>query len=149
MRALTIFILVALAGFQVSCASGEKQAPNDPGPEAERRAALVAAQQFLALVDGAAIDQTYELVASSRKARTDGPAWEAAVAELRHASGKVLSRELRGYGYMGNVPDAPPGTYFVIEYRALFSSRLWLEKIVVSHEPDGWRIADYSLTRVS
>ena len=130
-------------------AEQEKQSPNNPGPEVERRAALVAAREFLALVDGGAIDQTYGLVASSLRATTDGPAWETRVGQLREASGKVLSRELRSYGYMGEVPDAPPGSYFVIEYVAMYGARIWLEKVVVSQEPDGWRIAGYFLGKMT
>jgi len=149
MRALVVLILLVLAGSQISCAPGEDQAPDNPGPEAERHAALSVAQQFLALVDGGAIAQTYQLLASSLKARTDGPAWEAMVGGLRDAAGKVVSRELRTYGYMGKTPDAPSGTYFVIEHKTMFGVRIWLEKVVVSHEPDGWQIAGYSLTRMS
>ena len=149
MRAIIIFILLVVAGSQVSCTSGEKKSPNNPGPEAERRAALATAQEFLALVDGGAINQTYGLVASSLKATTDGVAWESRLNELRGAAGTILSRELRDYSYMGEVPDAPPGPYFVIEYLAMYGIRIWLEKVVVSQEPDGWRIAGYFLGKMT
>jgi hypothetical protein len=148
MRTLIIFILLALAGSQVACSSGEEKAPVNPGPEAERREALDAAQQFLALLDGDAFEESYALVASSLKAGMDRPTWEATVGGRRHAAGKVLSRELRTYGYMGDATPVPPGTYFVIEYNALFGTHLWLEKVVVSQEPDGWRIAGYFLSKM-
>jgi hypothetical protein len=149
MRAIMIAILLVVLGSQVSCSSGEKRSTNSAGPEVERRAALVVTEQFLALLDGGAIDQTYGLVASSLRATTDGAAWEARLGGLREAAGTVLSRELRSYGYMGEVSDAPPGAYFVIEYTAMYGARIWLEKVVVSQEPDGWKIAGYFLGKMT
>ena len=112
--------------------------------EAER-AAVAAAQNWLALLDRGRYAETWQQA---------GPVFQAAVAEGdsvatlgndRRLLGELLSRKLKSGKLTKELPGAPDGPYVVMEFETSFANRkAAVETVTFKLEKDGrWKAAGY------
>ncbi|GAB4332491.1 MAG: DUF4019 domain-containing protein [Desulfobulbaceae bacterium] len=109
------------------------------------RAALAAAEDFLALVDTARYAESWDEAATFFKAQVPRDEWVRQISSLRPAFGKVLERRLKSARRETSLPGAPDGLYIVIQYDTTFENkRKAVETITPMRENDGqWRVSGY------
>jgi uncharacterized protein DUF4019 len=108
-------------------------------------AAQVAARSWLSLVDRARYGESWDSAAGVfRKAMTK-PAWEAAARQARTPFAALGSRKLLGASFQTRLPNAPPGEYVVLQYRAEAKGGRWaVETVTPTKDADGtWRVSRY------
>ncbi len=139
---------LALVFFALGLGScGRDDVFREEGPEALRAEALDFADTFLAALDRGAFADTWPMVATSIQLRTGEEAWMDGVRAARSAVGPVTERSLLRAGYRDTMADAPPGSYFVIEYDTTFGDTEAIERVVCFHEgAQEWRSAGYFVT---
>lgn len=109
------------------------------------KAATYAAQQWLALVDAGHYGESWESSATFFQQKVGKQDWESTMASVRAPFGKLVSRQFKSASYETNLPGAPAGKYFVIQYRTRFAdSPALIETITPMQEPNGqWRVSGY------
>ena len=62
----------------------------------------------------------------------------------RQPFGRVSSRVFIGSAYTQKLTGAPDGQYESILFRTSFAHKaVAAERVILSREPDGWRVVDY------
>jgi hypothetical protein len=107
--------------------------------------AMREAEQWLALVDAGDYGESWERAAAAVRAETPRLQWEVALQELRAKLGGVVRRKLRSAIYARDIPGAPAGEYFVIQFDTAFATRpLAVETVTPVRQKDGrWRVSAY------
>ncbi|MDD5201068.1 MAG: DUF4019 domain-containing protein [Terrimicrobiaceae bacterium] len=119
-------------------------APSPPATGAER-AAVAAAETWLASIDaGKFVESWTDAAALFRKAVTQ-PQWTAALESVRTPLGRLRSRALHSARTHTNLPGAPDGDYVVMQFDTTFANKSSaVETVTFILEPDGqWRAAGY------
>jgi hypothetical protein len=113
--------------------------------QAGEKAAIEAANQWVALVDAGKYPQSWDNAAGYFKGAVKRDQWEASLSAARKPLGRVLSRNLKATQYATRLPGAPDGEYVVIQYATSFEGkRSAIETITPMREKDGkWRVAGY------
>jgi hypothetical protein len=113
--------------------------------QAEQKAAVEVANQWVALVDGGNYAQSWDHAASYFKGAAKKYQWEASLSAGRKPLGRVLSRKVKAKQYTTTLPGAPDGHYVVIQYETSFEGKASaIETITPMREKDGkWRVAGY------
>ena len=134
---------ILVAGLTALVLLGCQSAGN---PEYEK-AAVVAADQFVELIDNNQYDQTWDLAADTFKKSGTKEEWLVMLHVVRLPLGKALSRTLKLAEYRTRLPGADPGEYVVVQYETDFENKKEItETITRMLEPDGqWRISGYYL----
>jgi hypothetical protein len=155
-RARAVFMVLALA---CGCAQ-EKPAsfPPTPAPApapqpattsepppSNEKAAQLAAEGWLALVDAGNYPQSWTEAAAVFKGAIDQPGWAKAIGGTRGPLGKVVSRTVKSAKYATSLPGAPDGEYVVIKFDASFANKQSaVETVTPMKQPDGrWRVSGY------
>lgn len=109
------------------------------------RSAIAATQNWLALIDDGDAAESWNQAASLFKAAVSLEQWQKSLAAARVPLGKVVSRSIKSTHYVEELPGAPDGKYFVIEYDTSFEKkRQGTETIVPMMDEDGeWRVSGY------
>ena len=123
------------------CLLGSTAAP----AETKEVAALQAARDWLAIVDAGHYDESWFKAARYFKSAVNKEQWRQAVAGVRQPLGKVLARELNSKTYATELPGAPDGEYFVIQFNTAFEKkRAAIETVTPMLEAGGkWSVAGY------
>ena len=114
-------------------------------PTAKDHAAIVAAEQWLALVDAANYATNWQTAAEYFKGAVTQEQWQQALQAGRTPLGKTISRGLITKTYQTTLPGAPDGQYLVIQYQTSFEhKKSALETVTAMLDKDGeWRVAGY------
>ncbi|MBT3194618.1 MAG: DUF4019 domain-containing protein [Verrucomicrobia bacterium] len=113
-------------------------------PEAES-AAVEAAQEWLALVDGEHYGESWDAAAGFFQGAVQKAQWLQAMESTRKPFGTNLARELKSTRYRTTLPGAPDGEYVIIQFRASFENKQSaVETITPMLGDDGeWRVSGY------
>lgn len=107
--------------------------------------AVAAAQEWLALIDKGESSESYERAASLFKSAVSPEQWRSSLAAAQAPLGRPLSRSLKSSLYAEELPGAPDGKYYVIEYDTAFERKKnGTETVVPMLDADGtWRVSGY------
>ena len=135
-RMLLCLSLIAIVGC-VGCSTSSN-------PDAEK-AAVAAAESWLALVDGGNYAGSWEGAAEFFKASVGQDQWVQTMETARKPFGKNISRKLKSKRYSKSLPGAPDGEYVVIQFEASFENKKSaIETITPMLDKDGkWRVSGY------
>lgn len=111
---------------------------------AKRIAAEESAWSWLALVDRGDYGQSWQEAASFFKSKVSKADWETALQRVRAPLGAASSRTLADSVYQTDLPNAPKGEYFIIQYKTGFASGPVIETVVPMLDKDGkWAVSGY------
>jgi hypothetical protein len=129
MRALLIALLLAL-----SAAAQEKA----------EKAAQKSAEQWLALVDAANYDESWNQAAEVFKSKVTQDSWKQQVSAVRNQTGKLKSRKLKSAKFTDSLPGAPAGNYVILQFDSSFNAGPAIETVVLMEQNDNsWKVAGY------
>ena len=133
-----VVIIVCLAFLFLSCQSIFAD-------QTKKEAALIAAKNWLALVDREKYAASWQDAAAYFKRAVSEDQWTQSMAAYRRPLGKVLSRTLASQNYTRTLPGAPDGEYVVIQYRTSFERKAAsIETVTPMLDTDGvWRVSGY------
>jgi hypothetical protein len=125
----------------------QDQAPDSAGPAVA--AAQLAARAWLSLVDGARYGVSWDSAANLFRRAVTRSAWEDAVREARTPFNPLGNRTLLGASFQTRLPNAPPGQYVVLQYKAQSGSgKPVVETVTPMKDEDGhWRVSGYYIRR--
>lgn len=126
--------------FSTACGSGGEAAR-----EMSQRAARLAAEGWGSLIDAGRYEDAWTESAAMARTSIDRERWIAELRKARASMGELQSRILKDASYSKQLPNAPSGVYYVIQYQSIFVNRLSAnETLVMVLEADGrWRVAGY------
>jgi hypothetical protein len=109
------------------------------------QAAQDAAQAWLELVDKGEYGQSWENASSLFRKSVSKEQWIAAAKAAREPLGRLVSRSLRSSQFATELPGAPDGEFFVLQFQASFENkRSAVETITPMRDEDGtWRVSGY------
>jgi hypothetical protein len=107
--------------------------------------AVAAAQGWLELIDRGDSSESYDRAASLFKSAVSLEQWRSSLAAAQAPLGRPLSRSLKSSRYAEELPGAPDGKYYVIEYETAFERKKnGTETVVPVLDGDGvWRVSGY------
>jgi hypothetical protein len=107
--------------------------------------ALAAARAWLELIDGGDSSGSYERAASLFRSAVSLEQWQSSLAAAQAPLGRPLNRSLKSSRYAEELPGAPDGKYYVIEYDTAFERKKnGTETVVPMLDEDGvWRVSGY------
>ena len=113
--------------------------------EAKERAALAAAEQWLAAVDDGQYAATWKEAASYFRSAVSRDDWEQSMEAVRKPLGKRVSRTVKSAAYTTALPGAPDGEYVVIHFDTVFEHKAAaVETVTPMLDKDGkWRVSGY------
>ena len=134
----TVVVTICLAFLILSCQSAFAE-------QAKKEAALTAAENWLALVDGGEYTASWQDAAGYFKGAVSEDQWTQSMTAFRRPLGNVLSRTLASQHYAKALPGAPDGEYVVIQYQTSFEGKASsIETVTPMLDTDGvWRVAGY------
>jgi hypothetical protein len=112
---------------------------------AKENAAVLAAQQWLAIVDGEEYAKSWEEAAEYFKGAVAQEQWEQSLQGVRKPLGKVISRKIKSKTCVTSLPGAPDGEYVVIQFETSFENKeSAVETVTPMKDADGkWRVSGY------
>ena len=135
-----IFIVASLISIflTVGCESPKSN------PEAEQ-AAIKAAQDWLALIDGQDYSKSWDEAAEVFKGAVPQEKWVEMAQGVRGPLGVLEAREVKSSKYQTSVPGGPDGEYVIVQFQASFENkRSAVETVTPMREKDGsWRVSGY------
>ena len=113
--------------------------------EPDTKAARVAADTWLSLVDAGNYAQSWETAATFFKSAVPSEKWQAAAKTARTPFGAFKSRILKSATMATALPGAPDGEYVVFDFDAAYEKKAAAaERVTVVREKDGsWRVVGY------
>ena len=112
---------------------------------AEEKAAIVAAEKWLALVDGGEYAKSWDEAADYFKKAITKDQWTQTIKGVRPPIGKMISRKVESSTYATSLPGAPDGEYVVIIFNTSFENKKSaIETVTPMKDKDGkWRLSGY------
>jgi hypothetical protein len=131
------------AGDQAQSAEGESSTGSST--ESSEKAAVSAAESWLALVDAAKYAESWDAAATPFKAAVKQSDWAAMAAPVREPLGQLVARRLRSAEYKTSVPGAPEGKYVIIVFDTDFEKKPQaVETVTPMQDADGsWKVSGY------
>ena len=119
--------------------------------EASEVAALRAAHDWLAVVDGGDYEESWSAAAAYFKGAIGQAQWAQALNGVRRPLGAVLARDRNSATHATELPGAPDAEYVVAQFTTAFENkRAAIETVTPMLDDDGvWRVAGYFINRVS
>ena len=110
-----------------------------------QKAALEGSQSWLAFVDMSNFDESWNHAATLFKSVVSQEQWRASLEAAQKPMGKAVSRAFKSAQYAEELPGAPDGKYFVIEYETAFEQKKrGTETVVLMMDKDEqWRVSGY------
>jgi hypothetical protein len=145
MRKATFALILMFATLSVTAFAQDEKPPEDK--ESEVAAAILAAEDWLAVVDSAGWVQSYTDAAQFFKSSVAEDVWIKQIRGVRMPLGRVDSRSLMGSQYAASLPGAPDGEYVVLRFKTTFENKdEAVETVTPMKDPDGqWRVSGYYL----
>jgi hypothetical protein len=114
------------------------------GPS-EEKAAVKAAQDWLALIDSGKYAASWTESAQLFRKAVVADLWAEQVKGVRGPFGKVLKRTVKSKNYSKTLPGAPDGEYVVIQFETSFENKKdAVETVTPMRDKDGkWRVSGY------
>ena len=114
------------------------------GPEKEK-AAVVAAQKWLALIDAGNYADSWKEAAGYFRAAVNQEKWEQSLQAVRTPLGEIISRKVKSISYQTSVPGTPDGEYVIIHFQTSFQNKKTaIETVTPMLDKDGqWRVSGY------
>jgi hypothetical protein len=107
-------------------------------------AAVNAAKEWLALVDGKDYKKSWQEAAPIFKERVKEEQWSELVAAVRKPLGKMESRKLISAVHKTSLPGVPDGEYVVIQFKTKYSEKRESVETITPMKVDGkWRVSGY------
>jgi hypothetical protein len=113
--------------------------------DAKTTKAIIAAEEFLLLVDTSQYAQSWDVASSFFKSQVPKETWVKQISSVRPAFGKVINRQILKAKYMTQLPGAPDGQYVILQYDTTFENkRKAVETITPMLDKDGkWHVSGY------
>ena len=112
--------------------------------EEKKAAAKQAALEWLALVDTAQYEMSWQDAASLFRTQVDTADWVKAVTAARGPLGELVTRNLVSATYATTLPGAPDGEYVVLQFQSAFDNKAQAVETVTPMLDEGqWRVAGY------
>jgi hypothetical protein len=114
----------------------------DSGKE---KAAVAAAEKWLATIDEGDYSQSWKEAADYFKAAVSREQWEQSLQAVRKPFGKIISRKVKSATFTTTLPGAPDGEYVIIQFDTSFEhKKSAVETVTPMREKDGhWRVSGY------
>ncbi|MBA4371818.1 MAG: hypothetical protein C0402_03025 [Thermodesulfovibrio sp.] len=114
------------------------------GPS-EEKAAVKAAQDWLALIDTEKYAESWTESAALFRSAVTAAQWSGQVKGVRVPLGRVMKRTVRSKNYSKSLPGAPDGEYVVIQFETSFENKKnAVETVTPMLDKDGrWRVSGY------
>jgi hypothetical protein len=111
----------------------------------KEKAVLLAAEEWLALVDGGDYGASWNEAARYFQQAVAKERWEQSLQTARKPLGKLLFRKVKSRTYRTLLPGAPEGQYVVIQFESSFENMTSaVETVTPMREKDGqWRVSGY------
>jgi hypothetical protein len=132
-------ILPVCLGFLLMAGVAGAQAPE------KEKAAITAAEQWLALVDAGNYAGSWAEAAGYFKNAVTQEKWVQSLKAVREPLGKLISRQVKSTTYATSLPGAPDGEYVVIQFETSFENKKSAtETVTPTLEKDGkWRVSGF------
>lgn len=115
------------------------------GNAVKEKAAISAAEKWLAMIDEGKYAESWQEAASYFKNAVSQKQWEQSLQGVRTPLGKVVSRKVLSASYTTSLPGAPDGEYVVIQFTTSFlAKKSATETVTPMIDKDGkWRVSGY------
>jgi hypothetical protein len=134
----------SLLGIIVACLPLLAAASQQPIDNADERAAVAAAKEWLSMIDAANYRVCWQRTHPSFREDISAENWAWAINQVRKPLGEVVSRELKQAKFTRDLPDAPSGEYVLIEFSTEFAGKPdRTETIVPVKAGKQWVISGY------
>lgn len=113
----------------------------------EEKAAINAADAWLAIVDSGAYEDSWRNAADFLKEAVAQDKWVETMTTVRKPMGALIWRKVKSTQYRTMMPQALKGRYLLIDYEASFANRKSVvESVTQMMGKDGkWRVGGYHL----
>ena len=117
----------------------------DAGDLEKKKAAVVAAEEWLTMVDDGKYVESWNEAAQYFKNTIKQEQWEQSLQAVRNSLGKLISRKIKSKTYMTSLPGAPDGEYVVIQFETSFENKKSaIETVTPMMDRDAkWRVSGY------
>lgn len=142
LRRTSLFMSIALGLVAISMAAADEE---NKAQEAKTKAAVAAAEKWLAFVDEGKSAESWKESAELFRNAVTTEQWEQALKVARGPLGKLVSRKLKNATYATSLPGAPDGEYVVIQFDSSFDNKKEaVETVTPMLDQDGdWRVSGY------
>jgi hypothetical protein len=115
------------------------------GSQGKARAAVSAAERWLAMVDEGRYSESWMEAASYFRSAVKQEQWEQSMRAYRKPLGKLVSRTVKSQAYKTALPGAPDGEYVVVQFETSFENKKQsIETVTPMLDRDGkWRVSGY------
>ena len=142
-RALLLLTCLSFGLFE-GCAMQRSLSRSLTEKRVREKEARAAAEHWLELVDAANYPAAYLLELQRLRAATTEEQFVRSMEARRQPFGRVSSRVFIGAAYTRKLTGAPDGQYESILFRTAFAHKsAAAERVIMSHEAEGWRVVDY------
>lgn len=119
--------------------------PAMAGQADKEKAAVAAAEKWLALVDGGKYAASWDAAAGYFRNAVSPGQWDQSLTAVRKPLGRVLSRKVAGKTFATSLPGAPDGEYVVIRFTTSFERKKAAVETVTPMLDEGgqWRVSGY------
>lgn len=113
--------------------------------DAQLRAAIGAAQQWIAFVDQGQYAESWSAAGSLFQSTMQQQQWVQALTGARTPNGTVVSREVAGSELRSNLPGAPAGQYALVSFATNFQNKPdVIETVILVDEGGQWKVVGYT-----
>ena len=113
--------------------------------DAQLRAAIGVAQQWIALVDQGQYAESWAATGRLFQSSMQQPQWVQTLTGARTPLGTVVSREVAGSEIRESLPGAPAGQYALVSFATNFQNKPDIIETVTMVDQDGeWKVVGYS-----
>ena len=118
---------------------------NQKPDEQKAKAATVAVNQFLQLVDADQFAESYQIAASMLKDKVSEQQWVDQLSKTRAVAGNRIERTQKSMSYSATAKDSPDGEYILIIFEVAFQKKpKATETVTLMLDRDStWRVAGY------
>jgi hypothetical protein len=113
--------------------------------EAKQAAAVKAAEVWLALIDNAEYDKSWDEAAPAFQRAVPRSQWVQQIRSVRGPLGALKSRNLLGAKYTTEIPNAAKGEYVIMQFQTSFGNKDNAVETVTPMLDDkgAWRVSGY------
>lgn len=145
---ISLFIIGIFSLFLLSCGKekdDKEEASSGVVKEEIKETAILAARNWLNLIDTGKYDESWEKAAPFFKNAVDKNEWVKSLESLRGPLGKVIERRVEMSQYRTELPGAPDGEYVLIQFNTSFKNKEnAIETVTPMKCEDGtWKVSGY------